>query len=75
MNTLFFKKVGLSFARAFVAVFALGITGVFSSLGESGTDFSTGKEALVALIVAAIAAGLRAAQALFTTLESPTPTK
>ncbi len=71
MGKLFWKKVGLSFLRAFVATFAIGITGVFASLGEQGSNFGAGKTALIALVVAAIAAGLRAAQALFTTAETP----
>jgi hypothetical protein len=73
MGLLFWKRVGMSFLRAFVGAFALGITGVFGSLGEAGSDFTAGKSALIALIVAAIAAGLRAAQALFTTIETPPP--
>lgn len=66
---LFWKKVGLSFARAFVPTLILGLAGVFDHVADG--DLDGGKAALVALIVAAITAGLRAAQALFTQLETP----
>jgi hypothetical protein len=66
---LFWKKVGLSFARAFIPVFFLGLGGVYDAV--SSGDVSAAKSALIALAVAAGAAALRAAQALFTTLETP----
>jgi len=55
----FVKKVALSFARAFLATFLVGAVGIASS-----PDFSTAKAALIALVVAAITAGLRAVQAI-----------
>lgn len=66
---LFWKKIGLSFARAFIAFFVLGVVGAYDSFVTG--DVEAGKAAAVALITGAVAAGLRAAQALFTTLETP----
>jgi hypothetical protein len=69
-SSQFFKAVGLSFARAFIAVFALGILSVYSAVlpGES-IDYDAGKTALIALVTAAGAAGIKAMQALFTNLD------
>lgn len=58
-SAVFVKKVALSFARAFLATFIVGAAGVASS-----PNFTTAKAALIALVVAAITAGLRAVQAL-----------
>lgn len=69
LTPLFWRKVGLSFVRAFIPTFILGIGSAYSAFGEG--DLSGAKASLIALVVAAGAAGLRAAQALFTTLESP----
>lgn len=66
---LFWKKVGLSFVRAFVPFFILGILPVWDSIVAG--DWDAGKAALLALIGAAVTAGIRAAQALFTTAETP----
>lgn len=66
---LFWKKVGLEFARTFVVVFILGAATVTDQV--VGGDWNAGKSALIALIAAAVTAGLRAAQALFTQLETP----
>lgn len=68
MSAYFFKKVALSFLRAFIPVFALGLTPVADSV--TAGDVSTARAAIVAAACAAGAAGLRAAQALFTTLET-----
>lgn len=65
----FAKKVGLSFARAFVATFALGATGVVDAVGSG--DLTAARAALVALVLAGVTAGLRAAQVYLTTWESP----
>jgi hypothetical protein len=54
-------KMLYSFARAFGATFLAGIFGVLSV-----PDFSTGKAALVALTVAALTSGVRAAQHILT---------
>lgn len=69
MTTLFWKKVGLSFLRAFVSFFVLGVAGVWDAIAAG--NWSAGKSAIIALIGAAVAAGIRAAQAAFTTLETP----
>ena len=68
---LFWKKIALSFARAFVSFFVLGAVGAYN--GFVTGDIHAGKAAVIALITGAVAAGLRAAQALFTTLETPAP--
>ena len=57
------KAVGLSFLRAFIAVFIVGLAGVVNA-----ADWNAAKAALVALVVASITAGIRACQALFTNL-------
>ncbi len=66
-GSVFFKKVVLSFVRAFVGVFIAGVGGVFAL-----PNWSASKAALVALSAAALTAGFRAVQALLTDLE---PTK
>lgn len=48
-----------TFAQAFVAVFLLGVLNVISSLLSTG-NFSAAKSALVALVTAALAAGVSA---------------
>lgn len=53
------RSITLSFVRAFLGVFIVGLAGVAAS-----PDFKTGKAALIALVTAAIVAGLRAVQAL-----------
>lgn len=53
----FIKKVLYSFGRAFLATFLVGITGLLAA-----PDWSAGKSAAVALVVAAVTAGVRAAQ-------------
>jgi len=72
LNILFTKeflvKVALSFARAFVGAFIAGATGLLTV-----PDWTAGKAALVALIVAALTAGVRAVQALVG-VETPPPT-
>ena len=70
MTPLFLKKVGLSFARYFVASFLTGIVSVGLDLIDSG-DVSAARAAVLALIGGAVAAGLRAVQALVTNLETP----
>lgn len=75
MGTLFWKRVSLSFARAFATTFVLGLVGVVESVsGEGGAfDLSAGRAAAVALVVGGVTAGLRAVQVLFTNLETPPP--
>lgn len=68
MNKLFLKKVGLSFARAFLAVFIPGIFTVYDPLVKG--DLGAVRSALIALAVASFAAVLRAAQALWTEWET-----
>ena len=53
----FLKKVALSFARAFIGAFIAGATGLLTV-----PDWNAGKAALVALVVAALTAGVRAVQ-------------
>lgn len=48
-----------TFAQAFVAVFILGLTPVISSVLQTGT-FSGSKAAVLALVTAAMSAGLSA---------------
>lgn len=57
-----------SFARAFLAAFLVGITGVLAA-----PDFEVSKALLVAAIVGALAAGLRAIQGITTKGELPAP--
>lgn len=66
-TTDFLKKLALSFARAFVGAFIAGVTGLLTV-----PDWNTGKAALVALVVAALTAGVRAVQhVVFDTPEDP----
>lgn len=65
---LFWKRVGLSFARAFIPFLILGLVGAWDSFVTG--DVEAGKAAVIALISGAVTAGLRAIQALFTTLET-----
>lgn len=53
----FLEKIALSFARAFLAVFIAGVTGLLMV-----PDWNAAKSAAIALIVAAVTAGLRAVQ-------------
>lgn len=69
MTPLFWKKVGLSFLRAFVVFFVLGVIPVWDEI--VGGDWDAAKAALIALIGGAGTAALRAIQALFTNLETP----
>jgi len=69
MGLLFWKKVGLSFLRAFVVFFVLGVIPLWDQIVAG--DWDAGKAALIALVGGAGTAGLRAIQALFTTFESP----
>jgi hypothetical protein len=64
---VFWKKIGLSFARAFIATFVLGVGGAFDAVASGDTNAA--RSAAVALVVAGVTAGIRAAQALFTNLE------
>jgi hypothetical protein len=61
---IFFKKVALSFIRAFLAAFVTGLAGVLAA-----PNWGAGKAALVAVSIAAVTAGIRAIQAIFTDLE------
>lgn len=70
LTELFWRKVGLEFARTFLTVFVLGVIPVASNLADT-KDWDTARAALLALVAAAITAALRAAQALFTQLETP----
>jgi hypothetical protein len=64
----FWKKCGLSFARAFIPAFILGVLPVWDAVAAG--DWNAGKAALLALITGAGTAGIRALQALFTNLET-----
>lgn len=65
----FVEKLAYSFGRAFLATFAVGITGLLAA-----PDWSTKKAALVALTVAAVTAGVRAVQHVLVDQKStPTP--
>ena len=68
MNKLFLKKIGLSFARAFLGVLIPGLAGVYSSF-VSG-DVPAARAALIALVAAGGAAVLKSAQIAWTTWES-----
>ena len=68
MNALAVKKIGLSFARAFLGAFVPGLAGVYSSF-VSG-DVPAAKAALIALVAAGGAAVLKSAQIAWTTWES-----
>lgn len=63
------RKILASFARAFIGVFVAGVSGLLGAIYGSTTgaaggtlDWSAGKAALVALVIAAIAAALRTLQ-------------
>lgn len=71
MGENFVRRVGMSFLRAFVVTFVLGLTDVISAVGPNATEWGAGKAALVALVVASVTAGVRAIQALTTTIETP----
>jgi len=66
MNTLFVKKVAYSFLRAFAATMIVTVPGILAS-----PNFDLAKAAGISAVVAALAAGFRAIQALFTTMETP----
>lgn len=68
MNAYFFKKVGLSFVRAFVPAFAIGLTPAADAVAAG--DWNTARAAVVACVLAGGAAVLRALQALGTNLET-----
>lgn len=68
-TSLFWRKVGLSFLRAFVPFFILGVIPLWDEVVAG--DWNTARAALIALIGASVTAGIRALQALFTTLETP----
>lgn len=53
----FAKKLAYSFARAFIGAFLAGLTGLLAV-----PDWNAGKAAAVALVVAALTAGVRAVQ-------------
>lgn len=57
LNNELIKRIAWSFVRAFLGVFIVGVAGVLAS-----PDFSAGKAALIALVAAAVTAGIRAAQ-------------
>jgi hypothetical protein len=74
VDKLFWKKVAAAIVRAFTITFFAGAVGLLDSLGgvTSGeADFSVALSALVALVLASLAAAIRAAQALFTEIETP----
>jgi hypothetical protein len=66
-GAIFWRKVALSFIRAFIPFFFLGLAGVWDDVAAG--DWNASKSAIVALIGGAVTAGLRAIQALFTNLE------
>lgn len=68
LTKLFWKKVGLSFIRAFIPTFLFGVLPVWNSIVQG--DWTVAKAAFLALIAASVTAGFRAAQAMYTTLES-----
>lgn len=61
---VFWKKVGLSFVRAFLGAFIILAPGIWLA-----PDLNAAKAAGVAAILAGLTAGVRALQALFTNLE------
>src|SRR5262245_4288550 len=69
----FWTKVGWSFVRGFLAVFVPGVLGLFGALANSvqihDTDVKTLGWLVGAVLVGAIAAGIRAIQAYFTNVE------
>lgn len=68
MNAYFWKKIGLSFARAFLAAFVIGLTPAADAIASG--DWNTARAAIVACALAGGAAVLRALQALGTNLET-----
>ena len=58
------KAVALSFVRGFLAVFVTLVIGLLSA-----PNFSLEKSAVISLIAASLAGGLRAVQALLTNAE------
>ena len=68
-KTLFWKKVGLDFARTFLAFLVPGLATVYNTFVDAGID--AGQVALMALVVASFSASLRGVQAALTTWESP----
>lgn len=68
LTPLFWKRVGLSFVRAFIPVFILGVIPLWDQIVAG--DWDAGKSALIALISGAVTAGIRAAQIFFTTVET-----
>ena len=56
-DSAFLKKLGLSFARAFIGAFIAGLTGLLAV-----PNWNAAKAAGVALVVAALTAGVRAVQ-------------
>lgn len=78
-GTLFVKKVAAAFGLTFLASFTLGISNVWQTVDPDGDladlDWSAGGTALRSLLLASVVGGLRAAQALFTTWETPDEVK
>lgn len=69
---LLLKRVALSFIRAFLGVFLVGVLNIASSVANTH-DWSAGKAAVVALISAAVVAGIKAVQELLALGSSPSP--
>jgi hypothetical protein len=74
LTGLFWRRIGLSFARAFIAALIAQAAVIWSGLAENVADGTVDWNAGAALIFAAIsgacAAGIRAAQAKGTQLET-----
>ena len=64
------KVLFLTFSKAFIAVFILGTTGVLQDV-ISG-NYTTAKDALTALVVGSLAAGLHAVEVYFKSGNLPT---
>jgi hypothetical protein len=56
-DNAFLKKLAYSFARAFIGAFLVGLTGLLAS-----PNWDAAKAAAVALVIAAVTAGVRAIQ-------------
>jgi hypothetical protein len=69
-TNLFWRKVGLDFARTFVATFLVAVLPVWEAIAAG--DWNAGKAAGLAAVASAVSASIRAAQARFTQLETPT---
>lgn len=69
---LFVKRVALSFVRAFLGVFVVGVLNIASNVANTH-DWSAGKAALVALVSAAVVAGIKAVQELLALGSHPSP--